>query len=61
MNIKQDQIMMVLDCENRESRLSEWENSFIDSIGNQLGNDRQLSRKQDALLEKIWDKVTGNG
>lgn len=31
-----DHAQMIEDCEARESKLSEWEHEFIDSIGRQL-------------------------
>lgn len=58
MNLISDQIQMVLDCEARQSKLTDWETNFIDSVGNQLADDMKLSPKQDNLLEQIWEKVT---
>ncbi len=52
---------MVEDCEKRESRLTEWEQSFIDSIGQQLLKERPLSVKQIETLEKIWERATERG
>ena len=49
---------MVLDCQNRESKLSKWEVSFIQSIGEQLDAGHFLSQKQEDCLNKVWDKVT---
>lgn len=49
---------MVQDCENRESKLTDWERSFIDSISKQLANGRRLSEKQAARLDEIWERVT---
>lgn len=49
---------MVQDCETRESKLSEWERSFIDSVGKQLADDKTLSPKQIETLDKIWERVT---
>ncbi len=49
---------MVADCEARESKLSDWERSFIDSIARQLAAGRALTDKQAERLDEIWDKVT---
>lgn len=49
---------MVNDCENRESKLTDWERSFIDSISKQLTEGRRLSEKQAARLDEIWERVT---
>jgi predicted neutral ceramidase superfamily lipid hydrolase len=53
-----EQEQMVVDCENRESKLSDWERTFIDSISRQLQQGKTLSEKQDAQLTKIWERVT---
>lgn len=52
---------MVEDCEARESRLSDWERGFIDSIGKQLRDGRSLSEKQVARLDDIWERATARG
>lgn len=49
---------MVTDCENRESKLTDWERSFIDSISRQLADGHRLSEKQAERLESIWERVT---
>ena len=52
---------MIYDCEDRESKLSEWETNFIDSIHDQLRNKNSLTPKQIETLDNIWEKVTKNG
>ena len=49
---------MVTDCEDRESLLSEWETTFIESVGEQIAEKEFITIKQVAILERIWDKVT---
>ena len=49
---------MLDDCEARESKLTEWEAGFIDSISAQFENKGSLSQKQDERLESIWNRVT---
>jgi len=45
---------MINDCINRQSKLSDWEVEFIDTI-----MDRStLSPKQLEKLESIWERVT---
>lgn len=51
-------LTLVDDCEKRESRLTEWEAGFVDSIRNQLENEKPLSAKQIETLDKIWERVT---
>lgn len=52
---------MVSDCEKRESRLSDYERNFIDSVGREIGSGRSLTKKQADKLEEIWDRATANG
>jgi len=48
---------MIADCEKRESKLTEWERSFIDSIGKQIAT-RPLSERQAEILEATWQRIT---
>lgn len=52
---------MVEDCETREERLSDFERTFIDSIGKQLRDGKGLSQKQIDLLDEVWNRVTEQG
>lgn len=52
---------MLDDCEQRESRLSDWERQFVDSIGKQLRDGRSLTEKQAARLDEVWNKATARG
>lgn len=55
-----DEFMVLIeDCEARESRLSEWEREFIDSIKRQLS--KGLTPKQIDRLTIIWSKATEKG
>lgn len=49
---------MLDDCETRESRLTEWECGFIDSLSR---SDRLPTGKQYDTLCDIWDRVTEKG
>ena len=49
-----DEAQMIKDCEARESKLSDWEREFIDSVSQR----ETLTPKQAAKLEAIWDRVT---
>lgn len=37
--------------------LSEWESEFVDSIENQLHDERTLTQKQRDVIERIWDRI----
>ena len=54
-------LQLIADCEARESRLSEWEAGFIDSIRRQLEHGRTLTGPQDETLNRIWNKATERG
>jgi hypothetical protein len=57
----EEYLQQVEDCEQRESRLSEWEQRFIASIRDQLELERPLSRAQITKLDQIWETATERG
>lgn len=52
---------MLDDCEKRESRLTDWERGFVDSLRTQLERDRRPSVKQIETLDCIWERATAHG
>lgn len=57
--MKADEIEeMLADCEDNESQLTDWELDFIQSIRERVGRNQGLSPRQEAILERIWYKVT---
>lgn len=52
---------MLDDCAKRESRMTEWEQQFCDSLSIQISNGRIPSAKQIETLDRIWEKATKNG
>lgn len=58
MTDRDEHAQMIEDCENRESKLSDWERSFIDSISKQMADGRTLTEKQAERLDAIWERVT---
>lgn len=54
-----EQSQMVEDCEKRESKLTDWERDFIDSLAARLCRGNGITNKQAERLIKIWDRVTG--
>ncbi len=56
-----DDEQIIADCVARESRLSDWERGFVDSLGEALASGRTLSERQREILERIWDKATEKG
>ena len=47
--------LLVEDIINREEKLSEWERDFISNVSGQ----KSFSPKQSEIINKIWDRVTG--
>ncbi len=56
-----DDEQMVEDCMNRESRLNDWERTFLDSLASQLSSGLGLSPAQAEKLEEVWERVTSKG
>lgn len=57
-----DELMtLVEDCEIRESRMTEWEADFVESIRSRLEKERPLTERQQDTLERLWDRVTAHG
>lgn len=54
-------LQMVEDCEKRESRLTEWEQGFINSIRHRLEEEKPLTPKQIETLDNIWERATKAG
>lgn len=54
-------LTMIDDCEARESRCTDWERGFLDSLRSQLENGRVPSDKQVEFLEACWERVTAKG
>ena len=61
MTDRAEQLQMIEDCELRESRLSDWESNFIDSIGRQLADGLALTLNQSNTLDEIWERATAKG
>jgi hypothetical protein len=55
---RDEHTQMVADCMNRESKLSDWERGFIDSMYNRLLKGGSLTAPMDKTLTEIWEKVT---
>jgi hypothetical protein len=52
---------LLVDCEVRNNKLTEWEISFIIDARKMLTRDGNLdafSRKQEDKLNEIWDRIT---
>ena len=52
---------MLDDCEARESRLTDWERGFVESLRSWIESDRRPSEKQIETLDSIWERATSNG
>lgn len=56
-----EHLQMIDDCEARESRLTEWQRDFIDSISMRVARGESLTPKQAETLESIWERATAKG
>lgn len=56
-----EHLTMLSDCEQRESRLADWERGFVDGLRNWIKRDNCPSAKQLATLDDIWERVTKEG
>lgn len=54
-------IELIDDCEKRESRLTDWERGFVDSLRSQIERDRRPTSKQVEALDEIWERATARG
>lgn len=54
----QSLVLMLDDIEQRESKLTDWEREFVDSISQRVGSGQGLTEKQDECLVRIWERVT---
>ena len=58
---QEEYIQMIDDCEDRESKLSEWDINFLESIRNRVEQGISLTDRQTKVLENIWEKSTKDG
>lgn len=56
-----DPMQLIEDCENRESRLSDWERTFVSDMRTWLESGRSLTKKQRERLDEIWELATAKG
>lgn len=61
MSAAADFLLLIDDCEKRESRLSDWERTFLDSLRGQIERGSFPSKKQSDILDEIWNKATLKG
>ena len=54
-------MQLIEDCENRESRLNDWQRTFIDSMRRQIESGRQPTPKQIEALNEVWEHATKKG
>ena len=54
-------MQMILDCEARESRLSDWEREFIESLKSRLEAGKSATPRQLETLGNIWESATDKG
>lgn len=60
-DIQEEHLQIISDCEDRESKLTDWETTFLDSLRNRIERGFFLTEKQEETLEKVWFKCTKEG
>lgn len=58
--LEKEYIMMINDCIARESRMTQWESGFIQSLSEQIEHEEFIAFSQNQVirLDEIWNKVT---
>ena len=56
-------LQQIEDCEARESRLTDWDRGFLDSLKAQLTRrvPRPLTARQIDVLDSVWERATKKG
>lgn len=54
-------LQMIEDCQKRESRLTDWERDFIQSMSEWADKGRSFTPKQQELIDGIWETATAKG
>ena len=57
----QEQIPMIEDCENRDTKMNDWQCGFIDSISIKMADGKGLTVNEINKLNETWEMVTENG
>jgi hypothetical protein len=52
---------LIEDCEKRESRLNDWQRTFIDSMRRQIEAGYRPTPKQIEALDDVWEHATKKG
>lgn len=50
--------LMINDCIERESKLTDWERGFVSTCENMAGKNIMLSKPQRDKLNEIWNRIT---
>lgn len=51
-------ILMINDCFDRESKLTDWERGFVSTCLDMTDKHIMLTEKQREKLNQIWDRIT---
>ena len=53
---QKESVFIIDELEKISHKLTDWETQFVDSLSNQIGNDKKLSIKQRETINNIWEK-----
>ena len=54
-------VTLIEDCERRESKLSDWQRGFVDSLRRQIEQGKPPTPKQIEKLDEAWEQATKRG
>ena len=57
----EEYLTLIEDCEKRESRLTDWERGFMDSLRASVESGHHPTHKQIEKLDAIWERATKHG
>lgn len=57
-NWSDEYMQLIEDCEARESKLSDWQRGFIDSLRKQIEQGKAPTSKQIEKLDEAWEQAT---
>ena len=56
--MNEETLTLIVDCEKRIKKISDWEASFIKAMRTCYEKRRELTSSQLEMLNKIWEKAT---
>jgi len=61
MSWEREYLVLIDDCEARESRLTDWEQEFLSSLRSRIEMGLRPTLRQVETLDTVWEKATQKG